>query len=488
MALSEESITGKLESCVRSILSSAGFPGCSQHIQELQALAAMPDSSGPELTQVILKDVSLTVNVLRSANSALYNRSGKAILSMAHAVALLGLERIGQIASAVKFLQHFGPRDPGMRELVTLSLLSASQARRLAHEIGYARPEEAHLCALLRNLGEVLVAYYQPRQYAAVLVQMKAFRLTPQAASRKVLGFTYEDLAARVLEHWRIGGRVLACLATTDTLAARSETDEAALHDIVGFSHRATEVVHRNDPRAARSALRHLIEKHGARFQVSESTLNEILRLSVNDARDSFTALGVTIDSLKLHCQVERAMAMLLDPDPGEDDESCPADRAVLDLEGLVHSGDEFDLTHVIGGALEAAIASGAYRRSIFALVDNDRAEVEGKFGRGENSEIAIAQFRFPVSVRSIPVGPALLRQQDLVVDLGSDDGYRRSSLVQLLNPGSFGLFPIVVDRILVGCLYVDRPEAGGAIPKPDLARLHRLRDALAAAIDRKRS
>ena len=163
----------KLENAVRQILSNKDIPGCSQHIQALVALTVHPEASASAVTSIILKDVALTLSVLRAANSALYNRSGRPILSVAHAVAMLGLEQVGHIASGVRFLQQFSTKDPGIRELVTLSLLTACQSRRIAYEVDYPRPEEAYLCGLLRNLGEILIAYYFPRQYSEVLVRLQ---------------------------------------------------------------------------------------------------------------------------------------------------------------------------------------------------------------------------------------------------------------------------------------------------------------------------
>jgi HD-like signal output (HDOD) protein len=52
------------------------------------------ESSGVELSRIILKDVGLASQILRLANSAMYNRSGRPILSIAHAIVLLGWDRV----------------------------------------------------------------------------------------------------------------------------------------------------------------------------------------------------------------------------------------------------------------------------------------------------------------------------------------------------------------------------------------------------------
>jgi HD-like signal output (HDOD) protein len=97
----------------------------------------------------------------------LYNRSGRPILSVAHAASLMGMQAIRDVAAGTMLFEHFRKRSPGVRELMILSLLSANHAREAAQKLGFARPEEAYLCGMFRNLGEILVACYLPEDYDA---------------------------------------------------------------------------------------------------------------------------------------------------------------------------------------------------------------------------------------------------------------------------------------------------------------------------------
>jgi HD-like signal output (HDOD) protein len=91
-----------------------------------------------------------------------------------------------------------------MRELVMLSLLSANHAREIAERAGGIPGEEAYLLGMFRNLGEVLVASYLPEQYAAVLRDVAAHKCAPEISCRRVLHFSYEELAIEVLRDWHI--------------------------------------------------------------------------------------------------------------------------------------------------------------------------------------------------------------------------------------------------------------------------------------------
>lgn len=485
--------TDPLKTCVDQILAKSDFPGCSAHIQTLLALAAQPDTSGAELTNIILKDVALTLHVLRTANSALYNRSGRPILSVAHAVTLLGIERVALIASGIKLLQHFAPREPGVRELVTLSLLTAAQGRHIADSVGYPRLEEAYLCGLLRNFGEILTAYYLPRKYADILVRLATEPLHERRICRTTLGFTYEDLAAEVLEQWGITGRVVACLLThTESLGAQPPSEDKTLRIITTFSHLATNTVFRGDDGKQRQNLRKLIDRWGSRLALSEVKVNEILRQSIADAGDSFRALGLSIDRLKLHNQVEHAMQLLQEEPPPEAPDEPRFDSALSRVErellvALQAPGD-LDLTRRIESALEAIAGSQSFRRAIFALLDETKTRLVGKLGRGADVEPALNLFAFQISLRNAPIGAAMAMKQDFLIDLDRDARFYDSQLVATLKPGVFAVYPIVIETTAIGCLYCDRPDPGGATSPSELSQMTHIRDLIGQAIDRKRS
>ena len=77
------------------------------HVRELLALTAAEEASLSKLTNLILKSVSLSAKMLRLANSVQYNRSGRRILSVSHAITLLGWEAVRDLASGMHL---FGDR------------------------------------------------------------------------------------------------------------------------------------------------------------------------------------------------------------------------------------------------------------------------------------------------------------------------------------------------------------------------------------------
>src|ERR1035438_6325037 len=63
----------KLDACVQRISREEGAPPFGQHANELIARTLDLDGGSSDLARVALKDLGLTSQILRAANSALYN-------------------------------------------------------------------------------------------------------------------------------------------------------------------------------------------------------------------------------------------------------------------------------------------------------------------------------------------------------------------------------------------------------------------------------
>ncbi|MEO6446739.1 MAG: HDOD domain-containing protein [Gemmatimonadaceae bacterium] len=201
--------TPPLATRMRQILAEADFPAISK--DALDALKHMPDddASIDRLANIVLREYSLTLKVLRTANSAYYKRSDKTIQSAAHAMLLLGARTVRHLAASLLSFEHYRKRSPGLKELMILSLLTANHAREIAMRRRLPDPEEVHLCGMFRNLGEVLVAGYFAADYARILQHMELKNKGEGLATFEVLGFRFEELGEAMAKHWGMPESVL---------------------------------------------------------------------------------------------------------------------------------------------------------------------------------------------------------------------------------------------------------------------------------------
>jgi HD-like signal output (HDOD) protein len=148
-----------LDVAVARVQSAEDFPALAGRMQQLMNVLGDEDASAQTLANVVLLDYSLTLKLLQRANSYHFNRSGIPIVSVTQAILMLGAHTVRDLASSIVVFEHFQRRSPCLRQVLMLSLLTASHAREVADRRSVmVKPEEAYVYGLFRNLGEVLVA------------------------------------------------------------------------------------------------------------------------------------------------------------------------------------------------------------------------------------------------------------------------------------------------------------------------------------------
>jgi hypothetical protein len=447
---------------VQRIAGGPDFPALSNRIRDIMQVLSTEDMTMQRLANIILKDYSLTTKVLQSANSFHYNRAGTSIFSVTQAMVLLGMGHVRDLASSLLVFEHYQAKSPGLKELMLLSMLTASHAQETAEHVGYGRPEEAYIRGMFRNLGEVLIACHGPADYAAILVRLQKTGERPATACLHVLGFTYEELGEAVCQMWGI---------TPATSQPKSD-DQNFLDRIVAFSHELTTSVYRRDSGDSPATLAGLLQKHGAYVRLTPDLLHNILQHGITETKQVFDGLSISIDDLKLRRQSRAALAALEAEERLPDATAAAAtaaaaaeteERLMAALESTVASSEPFDLNHLLLTILEAMVRLGPFDRAIFCLANADRTEMNGRFGLGDGVEDRLERTRFLLSSRATdPVAPALLRGADVLLAAGPALSAGETQLLQRLGVQMLALLPIMIDAKLVGALYADRVRSAG--------------------------
>jgi HD-like signal output (HDOD) protein len=484
----EPKATDKLREFLSEIAGGAEFPALSQSIEQVM-LKVDEEASVQHITNVILKDYSLTLRILRTANSALHNRSGRQIHSISHAVSLLGVESVREMATGVVLLEHFRKHSPGLKELILLSLLTANHAREVAELVGYPKREEAYLCGMFRNLGEVLVACYHPRGYAAVLLRMQEDRIPIVQACNEVLGFDYDKAGRAVAAQWRIPESVRTCMSDRVVRLRRApSTEPERLEIITHFAHKLTTAVYRREANGARASVNLLLHSLGPVLNLNHNAVKAIVEHALAETGEVFQAMSVPMDHLRLKRQTEAALE-------GQDEEPLveggleqvaePETLSMLlrDVVAHVEHSSPNDLGAITLMVMEAIYRGGPFDHVLFALLDESGHRLVAKLGFGDK---VIASFNFPVSASSGPVASAVLKRADVFVTGARDRQYEGTRFRQIFTAPIFGMLPLASSGSVVGCLYFDRQEPK-AFDTASLAAFRALRDQLCVALTKSR-
>lgn len=178
------------------------FPASVQSILKLTSNASC---SPKELVEVIDKDPVITVKVLRVVNSVYYSLP-RQIVSMDHAVVLLGFNTVKHLALSIAAVGML-PSNPlagfDSQRYLKHSLSTAGIARELASRFMQQDPHDLFIAGLLHDFGTVVVAQAMPAEFSKAQEYAVWHETSLHTALQVVGGVDYDAIGAQLLDKWR---------------------------------------------------------------------------------------------------------------------------------------------------------------------------------------------------------------------------------------------------------------------------------------------
>lgn len=465
--------------------------------QIIETISVLDDdaSSLQRLANVVLREYSLTLGVVRTANSAHYRRTRRPIQSATHAMMMLGARTVRHLASSLLLFENFARRSENLKELMLLSLLTANNARETVTRLEIADPEEAHLCGMFRNLGEVLVACHFPADYQEIQTVMRERRITDTGAANAVLGFRFEELGMEIAKHWGMPDAVLTAMR------ARAMSPLSELGSVTSFSHDLTRAIYRasvhgKDPQLA---LDEVIAEYAPRLKLTRASVVEIVDAALDETRELFSQAsdeqGKTLRQLSASARKamgEREMntgewaaaqLQLQTEVAAMNEQLALRERLQHELENRAVPSPENTIGSVLLLALEAALRGGPCDRVVACVLNAERTHLIARSALGVGAEELIARFNFPLTPRGGPLVEALLERRPVSVPLDRELSREEQRWCTAMGSVAFGVYPLIVEMKVVGCLYVDRMSSGQPFDAEGHAYLRVVTEQVARAI-----
>jgi putative nucleotidyltransferase with HDIG domain len=163
------------------------------------------DMTVGRLSQVVLRDQSLTATILKMANSAFYGHARR-VTTITEAVVLLGFSAVKSLAVSSHGSRVMGGSLPGyglqQGELWRHSVAVAFTARRLAVEVRLAPVEEAFVAGLLHDIGKTVLSGFMENAFDEVTRIAHERRIPFHEVEAELLGFDHAQLGAIVASGW----------------------------------------------------------------------------------------------------------------------------------------------------------------------------------------------------------------------------------------------------------------------------------------------
>jgi len=189
----------------RVIIAVDRMPAFPRSVQRLLELTRDINVEPRAIVEVLEHDPVMAGRILRTVNSAFYGLSRK-VSSMSHAVVLLGMNTVKNMALAVSaagMLPRQNAAGFDTSEYLRHSLIVAGMARTIARHEGDADPGEAYIAGLLHDFGKVLFATNLPEEFHRALQLATRGELALHDAERREIGMAHPQAGAMLARKWQ---------------------------------------------------------------------------------------------------------------------------------------------------------------------------------------------------------------------------------------------------------------------------------------------
>ncbi|HSC78963.1 MAG TPA: HDOD domain-containing protein, partial [Chitinolyticbacter sp.] len=427
---------------------------------------------------------------------ATYSQFGGTISTVSRAIVILGFDAIRNLAITLLLFEHMHNKTQAssLRDNVLRAFFAGLLCRGIGKRIGARDAEEALICGMFHHLGKLLTVYYFHEESVEIGKRIEAGASEAQAVAA-VLGLSYSDLGIGVAQHWSFPERIVNSMRPLSEAVLREpQHNLERLRQYANLSADAQKIVGANAKEGARiqSAV---VDRYGRPLGLNSRDISELLQ----EAADSFIsylgAIGVDNTGSEFMRQLRRVGGNGAEA-TGDD----MLDRATLQTElesghkvapTAVLSAGVQDITHTLVGdfklndllrmILETMYRGIGFERVIFGTRDAKRPVIQGRFGFGSKIHELIDGFQIGVGPVNDVFQVALERNADILIeDIDAEsihdripDWYRK-----LVPAKTFIVFPLKLDKRVIGCFYGDRNAAGSLkIANDELNLLKTLRN-----------
>ena len=450
-------------------LSEREMPIFANTAHAVAGLATNRQTSASELTQVILRDASMTARVLRMANSSYYNPSRRNISTVSRAVVMLGLNALRSICMSTAIVDTLlkGVHKERVAREMARSFHAAVQARELAVKSKAGSPEEVFVAALLYRLGDMAFWCFAGDLAESLDAALSKPGYNDAKAQREVLGFRLQELTSGLSKDWHLGELLQKTLDSSAGSDPRVRTVMLA-HDLARSVEQGWDT----------PKVKHLTQMIAKDLGLTPARVSEMVQANAKEAAKTAVAFGAVTASRLIPLRPteesrpaaaqpasEPALETPLDigqaPEP-EYHEPDPALQLRILRELSAMLSEQPDLNLLVSMVMEGIFRGVGMDRAVFALLTSDRRWLKAKYALGCSScrtEDMRQGFAFEMSQPNL-FSHVLDTRQPMWVRREPGEPLAKlltSEIRALARDAPFFIVPLVVDRQVIGLIYGDR-------------------------------
>jgi len=197
-----------IDNCVEKILSFIDYlPPLPYVAGELITLLHNENSNLRDIIKVIEKDPSLSVNVLKTANSAFYGLSYK-VSSIEHAVNLIGLKEVASLCLSWGITTALKPA-PGTKTMDLKafwehSIATGIIAKIFCKEFHIRIQDSLYLAGLIHDIGKVVLDRFTHEIYSEAIRLTYEKNISLREAEKEIIGEFHDKVGGYLLSKWKL--------------------------------------------------------------------------------------------------------------------------------------------------------------------------------------------------------------------------------------------------------------------------------------------
>ena len=411
------------------------------------------------LSQLILRDSTMTARILRLANSVHFNPGNNRINTISRAIVLLGFNVVRNMALSIAILDPLLKRieREHVLEEMARSIHAAVQARNIAFQRRYNDPEAVFVAALLSRLGNMAFWCF-PNGHASELDKAYHEWDTPAKAETAVLGFSLKQLSMSLNQEWNLSSILNEYFQGTNK-------ENKVMLDLAYTDHLISAIEEGWGGASTKDCIKTISDHIG--LSIEETT--SLVKHGAHEAARTASEYGV-----------ETASKLIPLPDIEGKSEPEPEDESTLqvrqqlqmdiirELTAMLH--EKAEINAILGTIMEGIYRALGMERAILAFVMPKTNSLTAKFSLGDEKEKFKKCFDFDLSKKNI-FSTILKRSSSFWLN---DD--TRSSIQPLLTDDikscldsiEFFAIPISVNGQGRGLIYADNRRSGRKLTRED--------------------
>ncbi|MBA4371760.1 MAG: hypothetical protein C0402_02735 [Thermodesulfovibrio sp.] len=491
------------------------LPTMADTIDLINKLKTVEDSTISELTNIILKDYSLTTKLLKVVNSVHYSQSGE-VTTVSRAIFLMGIEHVKNIALTLMLFDNLKKNSAyaTVVDVIVQALWSGIIAQKLVRDLNFVEEEEAFICALLHPLGKILVAYSMPETIAEIKELSIQQGVTEEQAAVSILEISFEEIGTTIAAEWNYPQAIVQSMRNThcDELGVAGAGLHEKLSLVATLSNDVSNALAADMGREEKTAkIKQLLGSGKTHLKVKDS-LGDMLKTSAESLSDLAGSLNLDVnksrfcrnledlsetqasprtdeDVLEFKTDALKTIDTLFQQDGNEENPESIFSRGIQDINNSMLQ--PYSLNDIIQIALETmyrGMKNVRITRALFFVRNPGRPLLEVRLGFGADIEKIKKLLVFAVGTSKDIFNLAIAQDSDLIIKDSHSPEIRRfiPACYRDAVPAAVYiiLLPISINKKNIGLFCLEGQQQGfGDISKEYFNYLRILRDQTVLAI-----